>query len=291
MGTTSFLHSGTIGDVWAAIPAINEYHRKTGKQVTLYLENGHPAEYYTGALHPTKNTDGAQVMLNEGMIKMMIPLLNAQSAIAEAKIWDKEPIEVDLNLIRTTFVNLPWGCISRWYFYIYPDLTCDLSKVWLTVPDAEKDFAKGKIIITRSERYLNDTANYSFLKDYEDDLLFCGTMREYNNFCIGFDLNIRKLTITNFLELAQAIKQSRFHISNQTMAAQLSAGLKKPRVVETCAFAQNVIPVGENAYDFFNQGGLEYAFHALNGTDKEYVAKAKLEFEQKKAASKEAANK
>src|ERR1044071_5275726 len=220
MGTTSFLHSGTIGDVWAAIPAINEYHRKTGKQILLYLENGHPAEFYKGAVHPTRAADGSQVMLNEAMIKMMTPLLLEQPSIANVKIWDKEPIDVDLNLIRTEFINLPWGCISRWYFYVYPDLTCDLSKVWLTVPDSEKDLAKEKIIITRSERYRNESINYSFLKPYEEELLFCGTMREYNNFCMAFDLNIRKLTISNFLELAQAIKQCRFHISNQTMAAQ-----------------------------------------------------------------------
>jgi hypothetical protein len=157
----------------------------------------------------------------------------------------------------------------------------------LTVPESEKDLAKGKIIITRSERYRNESINYSFLKPYEDNLLFCGTMREYNNFCMSYDLNIRKLIITNFLELAQAIKQCRFHVSNQTMAAQLSAGLKKPRIVEICSFAQNVIPVGENAYDFFAQKGLEYAFHELNGTREGYIANIKAEIENKKAAPSE----
>lgn len=284
METTSFLHSGTIGDVWAAIPAINEYHKKTGKKVVLYLECGRKATYYEGAVHPTKDAEGNQVMLNETMINMMIPLLNEQPSIECAKAWDQEPIQVDLNLFRTSFVNLPWGCISRWYFYTYPDLTCDLSKMWLRVPETEKNLANGKIIITRSERYRNEEIKYSFLKPYEDDLLFCGTMREYNNFCMSFDLNIKKLTITNFLDLAQAIQQCKFHISNQTMAAQLSAGQKVPRIVETCKDAQNVIPIGENAYDFFGQMGLEYAFHKLNGTDGDFVSKAKLDIENKKTA-------
>lgn len=275
METTSFLHSGTIGDIWAAIPAINEYYRQTGKKAILYLEDGHSATYYEGAVHPTKDAEGKMVMLNLKMIEMMIPLLDAQESIAEAKVWDKEEIHVDLNLFRTTFVNLPWGCISRWQFYTYPDLACDLSKIWLTVPSTEKDFAKGKIIITRSERYLNDKISYEFLKPFEDDIIFCGTMREYNNFCMGFDLNIRKLTINNFLELAQAIQQCKFHLSNQTMAAQLSAGLKTPRIVEVCEFAQNVIPVGENAYDFFHQVGLEYYFHKLNGTLAGHIEKVK----------------
>ena len=273
--TTSFLHSGTIGDCWAAIPAINEYYRQTGKRVVLYLENGHPGHYYDGATHPTKSADGAQVMLNEKMIEMMIPLLEAQESIAEAKTWNKEPIVVDLNLFRTTFVNLPWGCISRWQFYTYPDLACDLSKVWMTVPETDKDLAKGKIMITRSERYLNDKIDYSFLKPFEDDLIFCGTMREYNIFCMSFDLNVKKLTINSFLQLAQAIQQCKFHISNQTMAAQISAGIKKARIVEICAFAQNVIPVGEDAYDFFYQQGLEYYFHKLNGTLAPHMEKVK----------------
>jgi hypothetical protein len=280
METTAFLHSGTIGDVWAAIPAINEYYRQTGKKAILYLENGHSASYYDGATHPTRDSGGKQVMLNESVINMMIPLLNEQESIECAKIWDKEHIHIDLNLFRTTFVNLPWGCISRWQFYTYPDLACDLSGVWMTIPKSDKDFAKDKIIITRSERYRNDKIDYSFLKPFEDDIIFCGTMREYNNFCMSFDLNIRKLTISNFLELAQAIQQSKFHISNQTMAAQISAGIKKPRIVEICDFAQNVIPIGENAYDFFHQGGLVYYFHKLNGTLTEYI-------EEKKKAAKE----
>lgn len=280
METTAFLHSGTIGDVWAAIPAINQYYKITGKKAILYLEKDHVATYYEGATHPTKS-DGKMVMLNEAMINMMIPLLNEQECIQCTKIWEQEEIHIDLNLFRTTFVNLPWGCINRWQFYTYPDLACDLSGIWMTVPETDKDFARGKIIITRSERYLNHAADYSFLKPYEDDIIFCGTMREYNIFTMTHDLNIRKLTITNFLELAQAIKQSRFHISNQTMAYQISQGIKKPRILEVCSFAQNVIPIGENAYDFFHQQGLEYYFHKLNGTLEGYVE------EKKKAAQKE----
>jgi energy-coupling factor transporter ATP-binding protein EcfA2 len=264
METTAFSHTGNIGDVWASIPAINEYHRKTGKQVILHLINGHKAEYYEGAVHPTKNDNGEHVMLNEKMIEMMIPLLKAQPSIADAKMWEGEDIQVALGEIRNTNVGMPGFSINRWYFTVYPDLACDLSGKWLTVPDAEKDLAKGKIIITRSERYLNERINYSFLKPFEDDLLFCGTMREYNNFCMLFDLNIRKFNITNFLELAQAIKQCRFHLTNQTQAFQLSEGQKVPRILETCYFAPNCIPIGEDAYDFMAQDAVEYYFNYLH---------------------------
>jgi hypothetical protein len=243
---------------------MNEYYRKTGKQIGLHLINGHKAEYYDGAVHPTKNSSGDYVMLNEKMIEMMLPLLKVQPCIADAKMWENEELSVNLGEIRNTNVGMPGFSINRWYFTVYPDLACDLSGQWLTVPDAEKDYAKGSIIITRSERYQNDRISYSFLKPFEEELLFCGTMREYNNFCMVHDLNIRKFHITNFLELAQAIKQCRFHLTNQTQAFQISEGLKKPRILEACSFAPNCIPIGEDAYDFLAQEGVEYYFNYLH---------------------------
>lgn len=262
---TTFLHNGTIGDCWAAIPAMKQYYKLRGKKCLLYLVNGQKAVYYEGAVHPTTNSDGEQVMLNEQMINMMIPLFKAQECIADCKIWDNEPVQVDLNRMRETFVNMPNGCISRWQFYTWPEMACDLSKKWLTVPNSKKDLAKDKIIVTRSERYLNPFINYKFLKQYEKDILFCGTDIEYMLFQLRFGLEVGRLVINNFLELAQALNQCRFHISNQTQAFQISQGLKIPRVVELCHFAPNVIPYGENAYDFYAQNALEYYVSILNG--------------------------
>lgn len=263
MGTASFSHTGSIGDAWASIPAMREYYRKTDKKIILYLEKDIKAEYYEGATHPTKDSKGNMCMLNDAMINMMIPLFKEQSFIEDVKVWTDEKIQIPLGMIRETYVGMPNFSINRWYFYVYPDLACDLSGIWLDVPDTEKDYAKGRIIITRSERYRNDRINYMFLKKYEDELLFCGTMREYNNFCMSYDLNVRKLVINNFLELAQSIKQCRFHITNQTQAFQLSEGQKIPRILELCGFAPNCIPIGEDAYDFFAQPALEYYFDLL----------------------------
>ena len=260
----TFLHPGNIGDCWAAIPAMREYYKKTGKKIILLLEKDRKAEYYEGASHPTKDESGNQCMLNQAMVDMMIPLLKAQDFIEDAKVWEKEPVTVDLGEIRNTYVGMPNLSINRWYFYVFPDLACDLSKVWLDVPDSEKDLAKGKILITRSERYKNERADFSFLKPYEDELVFCGTMREYNNFCMQFDLNIKKLHINNFLELAQAIKQCRFHVSNQTQAWQLSQGIRKASILEVCGWAANCIPIGEDCYDWTSDEGLKYYFNLLH---------------------------
>lgn len=280
--TISFLHHGNIGDVHSAIPAMREQARQINGKINLYLKADQPAEYYKGATHPTRNESGEFVCLNLKMIEMMIPLYKAQSFINEVKLWEGEKIDWDLNVIRVVNVGMPHTNISRWYFYIIPNLTCDLSKASLDVPDSEKDLAKGKILINRTERYhCGDHMDFSILKPYEDDCLFIGTMREYNNFCMTYDLNIVKLNVDNFLEYAQAIKQSKFYLSNQSQGFQLAELQKHPRILETCISATNVIPIGEKAYDFISQHGFEYAFHELNGTMKTYIG-AKIE-ELKKA--------
>lgn len=267
--TTSFLHQGSLGDTVASLPAIREYYKKCGKKAVLYLQAGLKAVYYQGAVHPTMADDGVtNVMLNKEGISMMSPLFKAQEYIADCKIWENEPIHINLGMIRETNVGMPNLCLSRWYFQCFPDLACDLSEVWLNVPNTDKDFAKGKIIVTRTERYLNPNINYKFLKKYEKDVIFSGTELEYQIFKLRYDLNIPKLVVKDFLELAQAIKQSKFHVSNQTMAFQISQGLKHPRIVELCEFAPNVIVIGKDAYDFMSQESLEYYVDYLWQTQK-----------------------
>jgi len=267
----SFKSSGNIGDTWAALPAIKTYSEREGRKVFLYLVNGQRANYYEGATHPTKDEEGEEVQLNMDMINMMIPLLKEQPYIEDVRVYNDEDVLCDLDMIRHTYVGMPNFSIQRWYFYVFANLACDLSKDWMTVPDTDKDFAKGKILINRTERYNNPKIDYSFLKPFEDDCLFIGTMREYNNFTMNFDLNIRKVHIDNFLEYAQAVKQSKFYMSNQSQGFQIAEAIHHPRILELCQFAPNVIINGANGYDFFGQVQLEYYFHTLNGNEKAYL--------------------
>jgi hypothetical protein len=272
---TSFLHKGSIGDVTASLPTIKAYFEKTGNKANLYLAKDFPAFYYDGATHPTRDSEGKQVRLNEAVINMMIPLYKEQPYLNEVKLWEDEKIDVDLSVIHETYVGMPQLSINRWYSYVFPDLSCNTTKPWLTIPDTDKDFAKGKILITRTERYTVEGLDFSFLKEHEDECVFVGTMREYNNFCMLFDLNIKKLHINNFLELAQALKQCRFHMSNQTQAFQISQGMDIPRLLEVCGWAGNVIVYGEHAYDYMSQQGLEYLFNKMIGKEVEYIEKLK----------------
>ena len=256
---TTFLSDGSIGDIWASLPSVREYYRKTGKRAIYYLTGGRKAFYYEGATHPTRDPEtNAMVMLNDEMINMIIPLLEAQEYIEQALKHNDEQIHVNLNMIRETFVNMPYHSLSKWYHYCFPDLACDLSEKWMEVPETETDFAKGKIIVGRTERYLNQRITYSFLKKYEEHVLFAGTQLEHLIFNARFGLNVKRLQITNFLELAQAVKQAKLTLSNQTQLAQIAEGTKSPRIVELCSFAPNVDFIGENAFEFYAQEAVEY---------------------------------
>lgn len=258
MSIKNFSHHGNSGDLIASLPVLHEYFVKTGIKPNLYLVQDYEAVYPDGVVHPIRDESGKAVSLNEEMVTKLIPLLQVQPYLDEVKKLETEEVHVNLCDIRENGINMGAGSLSRWYFYVFPDLACDLSKKYLSIPETEADYAKGKIIISRTERYLNENIDYSFLKSLEEELVFVGTMREYNNFCMGYDLNIPKLHVDNFLQLAQAVQQSRFHVSNQTFLFQVSEMLKKPRVLEVCSWAQNVVPVGEDAYDFLSQKGVEY---------------------------------
>lgn len=277
--TWTYSHEGTIGDIWASLPAVKTGFEKHGRKGIYLLMKDIPAQYYDKAFHPTKAADGSQVKLNQQMIDFIIPLLKAQSYIEDARVHDiKDEVRVRLQAVNETFVNMPNHSLSKWYFYVYPDLTCDLSIPYISVPDTNVDFeTKGKVVISRTERYRNEDVDYSFLKKYEDSLIFSGTMREYNNFCMTNDLNIPKLHINNFLELAQALKQSSGLISNQTQIFQIAEGMKIPRAVELCSFAPNVCTQGANGFEFYSTYAAEYFLNEMLGTVDKFFEKLKKE--------------
>lgn len=270
--TTSYVHVGTIGDVWASLPAIRECSRLDKKKADLYLMKDIP-NTAQGIIHPTKSSEGVTVTLNQRGIDMMIPLLEAQPFINKAAVHEVGmDIDVDLTRITNEFVNMPFHPLSYWYFYIYPDLFCNVSLPYIVVPHTDKDFGvKGKVIISRTERYHNThgAIDYSFLKDWEDDCVFSGTMREYNNFCMTFNLNMPLIDVKDFLELAQALQQANGLISNQTQIAQIAEGLKTPRAIELCSTSPNVTVQGENGYEYYRQYSLELFFHTFRMGSKE----------------------
>lgn len=251
------------GDCLASLPALKQYAQDNNRQIILYLWLNRGAYYFEGAVHPTKNAQGQNVTMNEEVFTAIRPLLLQQPFIKDVLPWRGEPYSFAFDKHLEKNID-KWNInISRLYFYIFPDISTDLSVPWLTVPDSERDLAKGKIIITRTERYNNPMVSYHFLKPHQNQILFCGLKQERDKFCVDFDLNIEWLRTDTFLEFAQAVKQCQFYISNQTSGYQLAEGQKVRRILEVCPGCPNVMPFGPNGYDFLYQLGLEYYFHKL----------------------------
>lgn len=263
------LHCVNPGDLIAAMGALKKYHEVTGRKVIVCQSIDTLASYYQGAVHPTVNERNENVCCNMPMWEMLRPLIESQEYIHAFEVYHGQKIDIDFNVIRgKTFVNLPNGAIQNWVTLAFPDLAFDLSKPWIKLngecPEHIKSQISRKIIINFTERYRNAIADYFFLKKYCPDLVFAGTEKEHFLFCSRWNLDIPRLEVNDFLDLAYAIKECRFFLGNQSLNWNIADAIKKPRILEICQYAQNCIHgVGEDSYGFFHQVGLEYYFLKL----------------------------
>lgn len=269
MNFTPYLHNTNCGDLVGALAGIREIYRQTRKKAVIYQQLDVPGEYYHGAVHSVKDEKGVQVTMNQKMFDMIRPLLLAQDYIDDFQVYTDQKPYVDLTLIRGKLnVNIPYGMLPSWTMLAFPDMACDLTQPWIAVPQSRSVFTnqilKDYILVNRTERYQNEIINYSFLKKYQDEIVFTGTETEHIKFCKKFELEIPRLTVDDFLDLAQAIKVSRFFIGNQSFPWNLANAMGVPRILEMCSFAPNCQPfVGKDNYGFLHQKGLEYYFDLL----------------------------
>jgi hypothetical protein len=246
--TINVFHTGNAGDIIYALPVIKKLFEIAAKPVSLLLKTGEPLSIGDGYEHPL----GA-VMLNEAMVNYLSPLLLAQTYIDKVKVYENEPVHLDLTAFRRAGFALDKGDIGRWNFFT-SGINPNLCQPWLTVtPGAE---SAGHIVLARSSRYNNALIDYSFLANY-NKVLFVGVEPEY--------LEMKKVIpglkwrkVTDFLELAQIIAGGQLFIGNQSFPYSLAEGLKVKRLLEVFYQIPNVLPCGEGGYDFVFQKHLEW---------------------------------
>lgn len=264
-GIVNYRHSGNMGDVIYALSGIKCYCEKFGVKANLFLNVDVPAQYYKGAIHPVYDSTGrVNVMLNNFMVNMAIPLLEYQDYIEGVYVWQGEEA-VNLDKIRQYghSIGMPNGCIKRWIGYVYPDMQGDYSQQCITVPETTKQIKKygDYILVNRTQRYTNLEVSYMFLKKYPK-VIFAGTSDEYSIFqsYVPTAVHLKPMT---FLELAQWIAYSKVFIGNQSFCYSLAEQMKTKRVLEVCSYAPNVIPSGRDGYDFYDQNAFEYLVDKL----------------------------
>jgi hypothetical protein len=247
-------HSGNAGDVIYALPTIEAMRKMTNARIELYLRLGQPLVLSGYNTHPLGN-----VMLNERMAEMLIKLLEPQPYIDFIGIHTDQLIDIDLDYFRAGGIPLDKGNIARWCSYL-TGVNPILYKSWLTV---EPDPAYADtIVMARSERYRNYTINYKFMNKYAN-IVFIGVESEYNDIKKTLP-GIKWVQVDDFMQMARIIKGAKFFIGNQSFPFSIAEGLKVPRILETSFDVINVVPEGEDGYDFFFQEHLESLVQMLD---------------------------
>jgi 2-polyprenyl-3-methyl-5-hydroxy-6-metoxy-1,4-benzoquinol methylase len=276
----SYFHAVNSGDIISTMAGIRHDCYKNNRKAIIYQKLNQIGHYMEGSVHPLKDGLGNMVTMNEAMLKMLKPLVEAQDYIEKLVPFDGEKCDVDLNRIHDgTFVNMPYGPIQMWTWFVFPFLRCDLSEPWLIVPYNDSINVSGVnnkyprkiedcIIINFTERYRNTAINYQFLRRYKKSMVFAGTEHEYKLFTGMWKLDIPYLQVNDFLELAQAINQCKLFIGNQSMCWNIAEALKVPRACEYFARAPNCFPFGKDGALYLYQGDVEDYVNQIMNADK-----------------------
>jgi len=261
-------HSFAGGDLIALLPGLQQLYRTTGRKTILYQRLNLEAHYFEGAIHSTQN-QGVPVCMNQELFDRLKPLIEYQQYIEKFEVWEGQPFDWDIDDTRDSrAIPMPAGDIHMWAWAKFPEMSCDLSLMWLDIPQEsiKKDFYKDKIIINRTQRYTNPYITYFFLRGHESKLLFSGTEAEHTLFCNEWAIDIPHLKADNFMQLAQIISWCKGGLYNQSLTFHLADALKAPRILELCQSFPNTFPTGASGHGFYHQKALELYFqNMING--------------------------
>lgn len=255
-----FKNSSPAGDLMAMLAGIKTICDQKASKAIIYQRLDVAGIGYEGAIHPFKNEIGDEVMMNEYMFNMLKPLLENQYYIEKYEIYNGQEYDLDLDKVRMQiFTNQPLGSINRWIFYVYPQMSCDLSERWVKAERfSDTNYISNKLIINFTFRYRNTIIDYNFLKGYQNRIVFAGLKEEKDFFCKQWGLDIPHFDVFDFKHLADTFVSAKGFLGNQSFCYQLAEALKIPRILELSPAIPNVIPTGDKAYDFYHQEAVEY---------------------------------
>lgn len=268
MSVFRFKHWAPAGDLTACMPGLRQIWRETGKKAVIMQRLNVIGEQYPGAISAIFDEKGNAVCMSAQQWEMLKPLLEAQEYIDHCEIWEGQPFDLDGGQLKeNAYTPSPNGSLYHWQQLILPQMATFFGEPWLTIPPSSNVFndivISEHVIINRTERYTNPLITYYFLKDFQDRLIFAGTENERQMFCKEWNLEIPRLLINNFVELAQALQSCKFFIGNQSLCYHICEGMAKTRLLEICPRMANVWPSTPNGFPFMHQVNFEYYFNKL----------------------------
>lgn len=254
--------SSPSGDTISFMAGIRQLWIDTGKKTTLYHRLGMLGISYPEAIHPYSDEQGNPVCFNLYTFDMMKPLMLSQPYIEDYLVFNGQEHDWDLDVLRFEKNTLqPRFSLTRWPFQVFPQMNCNLGDEWIDVKP-NRMYAD-KVIINLTERHRNTVIHYNFLREHQEKIVFAGLKKEHELFCKEWEIDVPLFEVMDFLELAQIIKGCKFFLGNQSFAFLLAESLKIPRILEIFPMMPNVITTGDDAYDFVNQGSVEFYFNKL----------------------------
>lgn len=251
-----FKHSGNLGDLVYALATVKKYHELKGTDIDLRVNVGAPMILYPGATHPNGN-----VMVNDSMYNMFVPLIKECSYIKSIKSYDiNEPgTIVDLDMFRKLPIDFTMGNITTWYtdvLGVYPDQEIP----WLDVKTKDER----EVVLALSSRYRNQFLHHGFLKNYKVTVV--GHPSEWTPELREQLGNAEYISVDNFLDMAKIIKSAKCFIGNPGLPFALAEAMKANRILEgPNGIADNVHPVGGKCAKVYIQQGLEHLVKTFVG--------------------------
>ena len=238
----NFLHSGHLGDIINSLPYIKEISKN--KKCNLFINLNKKIEISRiNNLHPAKN-----YFLKDNSYKKLYPLLKIQPYLSTVGIFQKQKIDVNLDLFRKLPINFNIDSV-RWYLHL-TGVNPDLNKPYLMKIKKNKKY-KNYIVIMRSLRRQNNHIKFKFLEKYKK-LIFIGLHYEYLDLKKQIN-NLQFYDCKNFLEMAEIINSSKLFIGNLSFGYTIAEALKKSRLVESYLDFPLIYPNGINASEFYFQ--------------------------------------
>lgn len=204
-----FSHSGDLGDIIYALPAI----RAAGGGI-LYLFDA-----------PGKSAHG----MSAEKVARIRPLLMRQPYIHDVVFRPDAP-DHDLNGFRD---HHGVGNLADMHLSTLELSWRERATRWLEV---DYEITEYPIIFSRSPRYHNERFPWQRIRDtYARRAAFIGHPTEYGVFCQEFG-DVPYARADNLLEVARIIAGCRLFIGNQSCPEAIAQGLKKRVILEVCPY-------------------------------------------------------
>jgi hypothetical protein len=215
----TFKHSGDMGDIIYSLPIIK---RLGGGVLYLDIKGGEDEP-----ICKAQCLEG-HTKFNLKSFEFIKTLIEAQSYIKEVAIYNKQPIDCNLNNFRFKFdLKKP---LLQSYTEAF-EVNYDINEPWIEINNPK--IMERKTIVCRSPRYQSAHVWFESNKlNFQNKAAFVGLEKEHEYFEWVFGIKIPFYKTQNALELAQIIAGSKAFVSNQTFALALAIGLGNTPIVQ-----------------------------------------------------------